>query len=185
MAKTFFVSISSKGKHPLQWFEEVKELTVKQEEDLVGLANLCANRMSGILQASGYHLEKLANAIKVESIDSMKGLEIGIGKISDFPVGQESGASYWEAFNDGFKVTQENIGYFTSGSGMSGDKTPPESGMSGQKWVHTGKTQGSFYMKPNKVISPLNYIGIAAEELRANIIKQMDKLNSELEKAGK
>jgi len=176
----FTVQVITRGKNPQQWFQEVNEkIHFEFQEDLVELAELCANRMAGILQASGYHLEELSNAMDSKILNSTGGVEIGIGEISKFPKGKESGASYWEAFDSGFKVTQANIGYF-------GDNLrAPESGGSGQKWHHTGKGSGFFYMKPNKVIEPLNYVVISAEELRTNIIKQMDKLNTELEKISK
>ena len=174
------VQIITKGKDPINWLNEVrKEIHFEFQESLVELAHLCANRMAGILQASGYHLERLAQAMNVDILNSTAGVEIGIGKISDFPVGQESGASYWEAFDSGFKVTQANIGYF-------GDNfRAPEAGGFGEKWHHTGRGSGFFLMKPNKVIEPLNFIRIAGEELRMNIIKQIDKLTKEIDQAAK
>ena len=175
------VTITKKGKDPAQWLKEVTEQIYPELQNQIKLsAEATAEIMRKILLDSGYRLDKLANAIQVDLIKTHPaGLEIGIGKISDLPVGQSTGASYWEAFNAGFKVTQENIGYF-------GDNfRAPEVGGSGEKWHHTGKGSGFFFMKPNKVIEPLRYIDIGYEELTKHIEKEIAKFMKSLESASK
>jgi len=102
--------------------------------------------------SSGDNLEK---AIDKEIIQSVGGVEVGIGNIEKL----KKVAPYFEVLNDGGYVPPANVGYFTSGSGLSGDITPPASGISGQQWVHTGKERGSFLMKPKKAIEGINYVG--------------------------
>jgi len=126
------------------------------KNDILALSDEIVSKMRNTLNSSGYNLNKLADSIDIECISDLNQpngfvTEIGIGKISKFPVGQQSGASYWEAFDSGFKVTQANIGYF-------GDNfRAPEAGGYGEKWHHTGKGSGFFFMKPNKVIEPLHF----------------------------
>ena len=140
------------------------------KNQILGLADEVVNDMRNTLNSSGYNLGKLADSIDLEYIADLNKpdgflMEIGIGRISSFPVGQESGASYWEAFDKGFKVTQANIGYF-------GDNfRAPESGGQGEKWHHTGKGSGFFFMKPNKIIEPLNYIGHGTRKIEKGMKK--------------
>ena len=180
MPKTFELRITKKGKNPTQWFKEVTtSIYPELQNQIVLSAEATAVIMKKILEGSGYRLQKLAGAIGVDVLSSTGGVHVGIGNISTFPVGKESGVSYYEAFNDGFKVTQANVGYF-------GDNfRAPESGGSGEKWHHTGKGSGFFYMKPNKVIEPLRYIEIGEQELRNHIEKEIIKFSKNLEQAGK
>lgn len=175
MPGNFYVTVTKTGKDPEQWIKEVSDkIHFELQNEIKLSAEATAEIMKRILLASGYNLNKLADAINAEVINSIGGIEVGIGKISDLPVGQESGASYWEAFNDGFKVTQANIGYF-------GDNfRAPESGGSGEKWHHTGKGSGFFLMKPYKVIEPLKYIDIGYDELKKHIEKQINKFMAEI-----
>jgi len=180
MPQTFEVRISHRGKNPVQWFSEVQKIIYPELQAQILLsAEATAEIMKKILEGSGYKLQKLAGAIGVDVLSSTAGIHIGIGNISTFPVGQQSGASYWEAFNDGFAVTQANIGYF-------GDAfRAPEAGGSGEKWHHTGKGSGFFFMQPNKVIEPLRYVDIGFDELKKHIEKEITKFNKSLENAGK
>jgi hypothetical protein len=134
--------------------------------------------MKIILQNSGYKLDKLANAINSEVLRSTGGVSIGIGRIDGMPVGI-SGNYYYEAFNDGFKVTQANVGYFGDNFGA------PEATGSGEKWHHTGKGSGFFFMKPNKVIEPLKFIDLGYDSLKRNIDQQIDEFMKTIEQAGR
>jgi len=180
MAKTFTITIKKTGKDPRQWMQEVKtRIYPKLQKEIILSAEATATIMKRILEGSGYNLKKLSDTINVDEISTTGGVHIGIGRIDSFPVGQQSGASYWEAFDEGFLVSQANIGYF-------GDNfRAPESGGYGEKWHHTGKGSGFFLMQPNKVIEPLNYSGIGYEELKNHIIKEIAKFNKELIQAGK
>lgn len=177
---TFVVRITKKGKDPAQFIREVTtRIYPELQNQIVISAEATAEIMKRILLDSGYRLDKLANAIRTSFSSTTGGLIGGIGKIDELPVGQESGASYWEAFNTGFQVTQENIGYF-------GDNfRAPEPGGSGEKWHHTGRDSGFFFMKPNKVIEPLSYIDLGYEALTKHIEKSILKFNKELEQASK
>lgn len=168
------VIITKKGKDPIQWIKEVSDKLHFELQNQIKLsADATATIMKGILTGSGYKLEKLAEAINVEVLDSTAGITIGIGRISALPKGKD-GKDYWNAFNDGW-LPPPNFGFFTSGSGMSGDKTKPMSGGSGQKWIHTGKIGGSFYMFPRIPIAPLKYVDIGYEDLKAHLDKEVNK----------
>jgi hypothetical protein len=168
------VIITKKGRDPIQWIKEVSEKIHFELQNQIKLsADATAEIMKRILMGSGYKLDKLADAINAEVLDYTDGISVGIGRISDLPKGQD-GKDYWNAFNDGW-LPPPNFGFFTSGSGMSGDKTRPMAGASGQKWIHTGKTQGSFYMLPHKPIEPLKYVDIGYEDLKAHLNKEIDK----------
>jgi len=176
----FTVKITKTGKDPRQWFSEVTSRIYPELQNSIAISGeITAEMMKIILEESGYNLKALGNAIRSEVLSSTGGVHIGIGRINNFPVGKESGASYWEAFNDGFKVTQANVGYF-------GDNfRAPESGGSGEKWHHTGKGSGFFFMKPNKVIPPLRFVDLGYDSIKRNIQEQIDKFIKEIEKAGK
>ena len=177
---TFTVKITKTGKDPIHFIREVNaRIYPELQAEIYASAEIVAQIMQQILLSSGYKLDKLANAIKADFPITTGGLIGGIGKIADLPVGSESGASYWEAFNSGFAVTTANIGYF--GNNLSA----PEAGGSGEKWHHTGKGSGFFFMQPNKIIPPLSYIDIGDEALRAHILKSILKFNKSLENASK
>jgi hypothetical protein len=168
MPKFIGIKIISKGINPSQWFAEVQQkINTELPQKIMLSAELTAEIMKTILKNSGYNLQKLSDTINVEKTT----IGIGIGRINELPVGTESGASYWEAFNSGFKVTQMNIGYFGN------NFRAPEPGGSGEKWRHTGKDSGFFLMKPNKVIEPLRYIDIGFEALKKNIAEQINKIS--------
>ena len=180
MPKTFEIKITKRGKDPRQWIKEVQtRIYPELQNEIVLSAEATAEIMKKILEGSGYRLQALAGAIGVDVLSSTGGVHVGIGNISIFPIGKMSGASYWEAFDSGFKVTQANIGYF----GGEGSAIPPQSGIHGQKWIHTGKGSGFFFMKPNKIIEPLRYIDIGYQELVKHIEKEILKFNKSLEQA--
>jgi hypothetical protein len=180
MPNTFTITITKKGKDPRQWIQEVsKQIYPELQNEIVLSAEATAEIMRRILDNSGYNLKLLSGAIGVDVLSSTGGVHVGIGNIDTFPIGQESGFSYWELFDDGFKVTTANIGYF-------GDNfRAPEPGGSGEKWHHTGKGSGFFYMKPNKIIDPLEYSKIGYDELVKHITKQIEKFSRNLEQASK
>ena len=181
MPKTFIVKITKKGRDPRQWIKDViGNIYPEMQNELVLSAEATAEIMKRILEGSGYRLKTLSGAIGAEVLNSTGGVHIGIGNIDNFPVGS-NGRTYWEAFNDGFQVTQANVGYFDGG----GSAISPQPGISGQKWVHTGKGSGFFFMKPNKVIEPLRYVDIANDELVKHIQKQLIKFGKNLDQASK
>jgi len=166
------------GKSPQIWLKEVEEkIHFETQAMLIEAGDLSADIMKDIIKNSGYKLEKLANAIKSEPMPGTgfgtNSVGIKIGKIADFPKDEE-GRDYWNAFNDGW-LPPKNLGYFTGGSGLSGDKVPPIAGMSGQKWVHTGD-KSDYFMIPNKPIKPLQFAEIGYEYLVAHISKEIDEL---------
>lgn len=151
---------------------------VRAEAEVMNIANNAIENMKTTIDSSrkrpdkGTH--KLENALgEPEEVlnDPGKELIIGIGRISTL----KAEAPYWEVLDVGGYIPPANIGYFTSGSGLSGDKTFPESGITGQNWIHTGKGQGSFFMKPKSPIEGIDYIGKATrtidQELKATIEK--------------
>jgi hypothetical protein len=179
MPKTFEIRITKKGKDPRQWFSEVTTRIYPEVQNQIVLsAEITASMMKTILESSGYTLKALRNAINVDILSSTAGVHVGIGRIEGMPLGS-NGKPYYEAFNDGFKVTQANIGYF-------GDNfRAPEKGGYGEKWHHTGKGSGFFYMKPNKVIEPLRFVDMGYDSLKRHIEKQIDKFMKTIEQAGK
>lgn len=153
---------------------------VRAEAEIATVADKTVAHMQNTIQENkkrpdlGTH--KLENSIDWDEVLNIPGkkLIVGIGNIDKI----KSEAPYFEVLDAGGYVPPANIGYFTSGSGMSGDKTPPEAGSSGQNWVHTGKEKGSFYMKPKKAIEGIDYIEKA--------IRYCDKLlNSVITEIGK
>ena len=176
MSKDWGMIVRTKGTPPLEWFRMVdKRVHLDFQEILFELSVQAKEKMQQIINNAPYNLSALSNAIEVEILDSKAGLVIGIGNITKMPVGKESGASYWEAFESGFLVTQANIGYF--GDGMSA----PQSGGSGEKWHHTGKGSGFYLMQPNKIINPLSYISISAQELKDHINREVSRLYKQAE----
>ncbi len=184
MSKVFLVRVTSKGKNPLNWFTEAEEkVQISLQAKLVELGETAANTMKTIIMSSGYNLSKLADAIDSDFENLGAGVEVRIGNISKFPKGQD-GKDYWNAFNSGW-LPPPNYGFFTSGSGMSADKTPPISGDKGLKWTHTGKGHGVYYMNPTKPIEPLKFVDIAHNELTVNIEQAVKKIMKEIEQASK
>ena len=169
------------SKDPVTWFTTLTgQIQAELQAEIQLSAEATAEIMRSILMSSGYKLDKLADTIKAET---MPGTGFGknsmgmiIGKIADLPK-DENRKDYWNAFNDGW-LPPENWGYFTSGSGLSGDKTPPIAGASGQKWIHTGKENkhGYYYMVPHKPIEPLKFVDLGFEALKSHIEKKISQL---------
>jgi hypothetical protein len=175
----FTLRIVKRGKNPLQFIKEVTGRSYPElQNEIVLSAEATAEIMKRILLDSGYRLDKLADAINAEVLSSTAGVRVGIGRIDGLPKGID-GRDYWNAFNDGW-LPPPNWGYFTSGSGLSGDRVLPMAGTSGQRWIHTGKERGSYYMQPIKPIEPLKFVDIGYDELKKHINKQIDKFIKEL-----
>jgi hypothetical protein len=140
---------------------------LKAEDTMFELADDIVSLMCNIIHTSrkrpdkGTHL--LENSIDWEGLidDPEKQVMIGIANIDKMT----KEAPYWEVLDQGGYVPVPNIGYFTSGSGLSGDRTTPNAGSSGQTWVHTGKERRSYLMKPSKAIEGIDYIGYSLRQL--------------------
>jgi hypothetical protein len=172
MFKIFSVTIQKRGKNPLQWYREVKANIYPELQNQLKLsADATAEIMQGILKNSGYKIDKLASAINVMVLNSTGGVDIGIGEIDRFPKGND-GRHYWNAFNEGW-LPPENWGYW-------GDGEAPSATKRGQKWTHTGKSPGSFYMKPTKPIMPLMFVDKGYDTLVKHIEKEIEKFQKNL-----
>jgi hypothetical protein len=171
------------GRDPQEFIETITgRIRFELQDALKDAADDTADIMQEIIRTSGYKLDKLAAAIKATVVTDEGGMIINIGEVAGFPKG-EDGKEYWNAFNDGW-LPPPNWGYFTSGSGMSGDKTPPIAGASGQSWVHTGPGHGVYYMRPTKLIQPLRYSEIGYEALKAHMKTEIDRFLREANKGG-
>jgi hypothetical protein len=172
-----------KGKNPILQIESkiryIKNLPfVRVEGEAANLADKTVEVMQTKIDTSrkrpdqGTH--KLENSIDWTELinDPGRTLIIGIGNIAKM----KEEAPYFEVIDAGGYTPVGNIGFFTSGSGMSGDKTFPEGGSGGQTWVHTGKENGSFFMKPSKAIEGIDYTGEGQRFLE----KEMDNMLKEL-----
>lgn len=180
----YSITITKKTKgNPVEWITEVTgSIHFKLQNEIKLSAQATAEIMRRILLQSGYKLDKLANAIQATEIEgtgfSKNSIGMEIGRLVDLPK-DEKGRDYWSAFNDGW-LPPKNWGYFTSGSGLSGDKAPPNAGSSGQNWIHTGKERGSYYMRPQKPIQPLRFVDIGADALKNHIEKKIAQFIKEL-----
>lgn len=174
MSKVFSITIKKSGKNPLQWYREVKASIYPELQNQLKIsADTTAEIMQGIIKNSGYKLDKLANSINAMVLNSTGGVDIGIGRIDTFPKGND-GKDYWNAFNEGW-LPPPNWGYW-------GEGEPPQAGKTGQKWTHTGKMKGSFYMQPTKPIQPLMFVDKGYDALIKHIEKEIDKFNKNLER---
>jgi len=185
------IKVTSTGRDPFQFISRVSgKIHFDFQAKLVQAAEATARRMGQILNSSGYNLKNLADTIHSEILDSTSGIVIGIGNISKFPKTKDGSNTYWEAFNSGFKPgasgTLVPLGGFTSGSGLTGDVTKPIKGESGLRW-QTGMGRYTFVDSNSnkKPIEPLRFVDISAQELKAHIIKQLNRLNKEMISASK
>lgn len=161
------ISVTSKGKNPTQWFREITDsLHFEVQESVLNLSELCASRMQQIIKSSGYKLGDLANTINVEILNTVAGIEVGVGNISKLPF-------YWQMFNDGFKPGASNkfvpLGAFPDGK--------PDSSKSGGRW-QVGAGNWTFFdnSQIKKPVRPLLYVDLASDEFRANIGLQIDRI---------
>lgn len=166
------VKITSKGKNPQKWIQEVSDkIHFELQNEIKLSADATAEIMKKIINNSGYKLEKLSDAINAEIISSTAGIQIGIGRISDLPKTKD-GKEIWELFDSGFKPGA-SMSLVPLGS-FGGEA--PDPSKSGGKWnVGTGKY--TFFDKNvnKKPVSPLQFVPIGYEDLRNHIIKQIDK----------
>ncbi len=180
MSKPFFVTMQTRGKDPQLWIREINDkIHFEFQERLLELGEETAVRMGDIIRSSIKRpgsTGTLENSIKAEILNSVGGITIGIGRISDMP-------PYWEVINDGGYVPPANIGTFESGE--------PKKGASGEEWFHTGGQEQVYgferlyYINPKKPIEPVKYIDIASTELIAKINEAVDNLMNEIEQSGK
>ena len=127
--------------------------------------------MQELLNRSGYNLTDLASKIKLEIINDVGGLEIGIGKIDELP-------KYWEWFNAGFqpKSTGKFVpqGAFPDGA--------PDAKKSGGKWtVGAGKFTFLDSKGNKKAVLPIKYIDIAEQEMDIELAKMVAELTRGVE----
>jgi hypothetical protein len=115
----------------------------------------------------------LENAIESRVVDSTHGIVVGIGEITRL----EKDAPYFEVLDIGGYIPPANLGYFTSGSGMSGDRAKPTSGASGQTWTHTGNG-GDYLMTPRRAITGIDYIGKAGRFAEQELNKLVEDLGT-------
>lgn len=175
MGRVFSIKIIKQGKNPAQFMKEVSaSIYPEMQNQLLISAQATAEIMQGILKTSGYKLDKLANAINAIPLNTTGGVTIGIGDIDNFPKGND-GRHYYNAFNEGW-LPPPNWGYW-------GDGEPPQTGKLGQKWTHTGKMSGSFYMQPTKPILPLGYVDKGWDALTKHIEKEILKFTKNLKQA--
>lgn len=177
------IKVTSTGRDPFQFISRVSgKIHFDFQAKLVQAAEATARRMGQILNSSGYNLKNLADTIHSEILDSTSGIVIGIGNISKFPKTKDGSNTYWEAFNSGFKPgasgTLVPLGSFSDGK--------PDATKSGGKWT-VGAGNYTFIDNNNnkKPIEPLRFVDISAQELKAHIIKQLNRLNKEMISASK
>jgi len=157
---------------------------VQAEADLANLAEDTVKTMCEIINSSRKRPDKgthrLENSIDWEELinDPGKHLQIGIANIEKMT----KEAPYWEVLDQGGYVPPQNIGYFTSGSGLSGDRTKPEAGGSGQTWIHTGGEVGQRYyrMQPSKAIEGIDYIGFSLRHLDEEFKNRLETLGMKI-----
>lgn len=172
MNSKLYVKITKKGKDPIQFIKEVsRKIHFELQNEIKLSADATAEIMKRIIMASGYKLNRLADAINAEIIDSVGGINIGIGKISDLPKTKD-GKEIWELFDSGFKpgasMNFVPLGAFPDGA--------PDSSKSGGKW-NVGAGNYTFFDDNNnkKAVEPLRFVDIGYEDLIKHIERQIDK----------
>jgi hypothetical protein len=155
------VTITKKGREPVQWIKEVTDkIHFELQNEIKLSADATADIMKRILMSSGYKLTTLAGAINAEVLNDVGGIIVGIGRISDLPK-DEQGRDYWNAFNDGW-LPPANLGYWD-----------------GDKWIHTGNKSDTL-MVPRNPIRPLQFVEIGYGDLKSHIDKQISKFLKDL-----
>jgi hypothetical protein len=166
---SFYIKITSKGKRPAEWFKDINDkIHFELQERLVELGSETASRMGEIIATSAHRKPvtgNLGNSIHSYLLNSVGGVTIGIGQIDEL-------LPYWEVINNGGYIPPATIGSF--------DGNPPDSSLRGkgtEKWTVGGSP--TYLMFPKTAISPMRYIEIADEELKAHIEKEVDRLLKE------
>jgi hypothetical protein len=176
------VKIIRKGKDPKQFLQEVNgKIHFEFQARLVELGEKAATTMKDVLKASGYNLNELSDNIDSEFQNIIAGIEVRIGNISKFPIGK-NGNTYWEAFNDGFQAGASDT--FVPLGSFGGEA--PNSSLSGGKW-NVGQGTFTFFDKNNnkKVVEPLRYVDIAADELEIAVLAAIKEFSKEVDSAAR
>jgi len=171
------VKITSKGKDPQQWIQEVDDkIHFDLQNEIKLSADATAEIMKRIINNSGYRLQKLSEAIDAEIISSIAGINVGIGRISNLPKTKD-GKEIWELFDSGFKPgASMNLVPLGSFGGEA-----PDPSKSGGKWdIGAGKYTFLDTNISKKPVSPLNFVSIGYEDLKIHIQKQITKFLREL-----
>ena len=175
------IEIKTSGKNPASFIYDVQSIFYPEMQDkLYRLSYDTIDVMREIIVQNkkrpslGGNLEETLN---VDLLNSIGGVEIGIGNIADL----KAKAPYFEVLNDGGYVPYSTVGGAPLGS-FDGDR--PEVGGSGQNWERSGNK--GFFMKPNKAIEGISYIDIAEKYLFVSLDTITKKwINEELNKLGK
>lgn len=169
------IKVIKKGKDPRQWIREVDaHIHFEFQERLVELANEAVQVLRQTIRSMALRpptTGRLENSIESELLNTIGGVHIGIGRISNLP-------KYWEVINDGGYVPPANIGFF-------GEGNPPITGGAGEKWTHTGKSEFGFenqwLLTPSKPIQPMHYIELTNDIfLIPHIEAELKRLNKEI-----
>jgi len=174
----FRVSIKTSGKNPLEFIQDVQSILYPEiQEKLVRLSYDTIDVMREIIVQNkrrpslGGNLEETLN---VDVLNSVGGVEIGIGNIADL----KAKAPYYEVLNDGGYIPYSSVGGAPLGS-FYGDR--PEVGGNGQNWERSGEK--GFFMKPKKAIEAIGYIDSGAKYLTMSLEVITKKwINDELNK---
>ena len=163
---TLRVTSSTSGKDP---FQILKNIATKfqwdAESKLMELAEQTRDKMREVIKNSkkrpsfGSNLE---DSIQLESLNQIHGLMLGIGNLSVL----KAQAKYHEVLDVGGYIPYSTAKGAPLGSFVPGQDRP-EKGGTGQNWERSGYK--GFFMKPNKAIEGIDYIGIAGRFLRQSI----------------
>jgi len=151
------------------------------QEGIVELGKKTADHMKYTIGSSKKRpsmTDRLENNINSEILNSVGGVEVGIGRISQL----KTNAPYFEVLDQGGYVPPANLGYFL------GNPSAPTPGGSGQVWIHSGDNK-DYLMTPKKAIEGIDYIGKAIRNLDQELREMMKKWGTDFidgaEKASK
>ena len=176
------VEIKTSGKNPISFINDVQAIFYPEmQAKLLSLSYDTVDVMREIIiqnkkrPSLGGNLEE---TLGVDLLNSVGGVEIGIGNIADL----KARAPYFEVLNEGGYVPYSTKNGLAPYGSFEGDR--PEVGGSGQNWERSGNK--GFFMKPNKAIEGISYIDIAEKYLFASLDTITKKwINEELNKLGK
>ncbi len=172
------LKVSSKGKDPLQFINDIKyQFFPEVEGKIIEFSEFTVNRMREIIKANkkrpslGSNLE---DTIDYEILNSVGGVSVGIGNLTLL----DSKAPYYEVLNNGGYIPYSTRNAAPLGS-FYGDR--PIQGGSGQNWERSGNK--GFLMIPKKPIEGILYIDQAARDLKNKLeIELRDWIQIEIEK---
>ena len=151
------VSIQSQGEDLGTFISKVKEENEELNTKLISLGKEIHSFMQQVIVSNIKRPGSTGNLVRA--------IQFGILGEGSWFVGDidylNSTVPYWRWQNygragTGRTVPPINRGYFSSGSGLSGDKTSPMSGIGSQRWTH--EEGGRYLIKPMKALTPMNYI---------------------------